>query len=95
MPKQKQVKPKLEENSADNQKLSKLLEKEVKAPQIEDVLAEVGKVLKQAQKQVRTHHCRVCGEHTCIHYERVYDDNGEEVDMIVDPDTGERYEELS
>lgn len=79
------------EDEVDVSLLTKQLRREVNAPPIEEVLKAAEQAVQQAvkAKQKRRHICRVCEEETCNHYERMYPDTGEEVDMRMNPDTGE------
>jgi len=86
--KRKEVKP---ESESGSEQLTKLLEKEVKVPPIEDALTAAKQALQAAQKQKRTHRCRICDEHDCKHVQRIYDDNEEGGDMNHNPKTGELY----
>lgn len=90
-------KPLKESNQEESDQLVKLIQRKVEVPPVEEALAAAKHALKQAQlqarseKQVRTHRCRVCYEHDCLHFEREYDDNKEHVDMKRDPETGQMY----
>ena len=92
--KEAKVKPKPEERvPSSGDQLSKFLEKDIQAPPIDETMVAIEQALYEARKRTRTHHCRICERHECTHYERVYDDNGEEVDMQYDPETGKFFED--
>lgn len=93
MKKQKlnQLKELVEASNRASQQIEEIIKRKLEVPPVKEALTAAKQALEQAQKQKRTHRCRICDRHECTHFERVFDDNGQEADMKYDPETGQYF----